>query len=143
MGQRETRWMTDVNHRVSKALVDRYGPHTLFVLEDLTGVRGATEKVRKSHRYETVSWTFYQLRQMIVYKAAMNQSRVVALDPRYTSQTCPHCGHVEKANRDKKTHQFACRKCHYRSNDDRIGAMNLHRKGMEYLVAVTTRVHPA
>lgn len=27
-------------------------------------------------------------------------------------------------------------KLHYTSNDDRIGAMNLHRKGIEYRMAV-------
>ena len=35
---RENRWMADVNHQVSKALVDMYGNNTLYVLEDLTGV---------------------------------------------------------------------------------------------------------
>ena len=68
IGQRETRWMTDVNHQISKALVERYGAHTLFVLEELTGVRGA-RKVHKRHRYEFVSWAYYQLRQMIAYRA--------------------------------------------------------------------------
>ncbi|QRF24914.1 IS200/IS605 family element transposase accessory protein TnpB (plasmid) [Alicyclobacillus sp. TC] len=138
IGQRETRWMTDVNHQVSKALVERYGANALYVLEDLTGVREATEKVRKRHRYESVSWAYDQLRQMIEYKAIKLQSKVIAVDPCYTSQTCPKCGHIEKANRDKKHHRFTCKNCHYRSNDDRIGGMNLHRKGIEYLVAVTT-----
>lgn len=142
IGQRETRWMTDVNHQVSKALVDRYDKNTLFVLEDLTGIRTATEKVRKRDRYEIVSWAFYQLRHMIEYKAAMNQARVAAMDPRYTSQTCPKCGHVDKSNREKKRHHFVCKNCQYQSNDDRIGAMNLHRKGIEYLVAVTTQAGP-
>jgi putative transposase len=45
IGQKENRWMTDVNHSVSKALVERYGADTLFVVEDLTGVRHATERV--------------------------------------------------------------------------------------------------
>ena len=30
--------MSDVNHRMSKTLVEKYGKDTLFVLEDLTGV---------------------------------------------------------------------------------------------------------
>lgn len=64
----------------------------------------------------------------------MNQSTVIAVDPEYTSQSCPKCGHTEKSNRNKKKHIFQCRICGYTSNDDRIGAMNLHRKGMEYLV---------
>ncbi|PSR35665.1 MAG: transposase, partial [Sulfobacillus thermosulfidooxidans] len=134
LGQRENRWMTDVNHQVSKALVVRYGAQTLFVLEDLTGMRGATERVRRRDRYTSVSWAFYQLRQMLEYKATLYQSRTIAVDPRYTSQTCPHCGHVARGNRDKRRHRFACQQCHYRSNDDRIGAMNLHRQGIEYRV---------
>ncbi|WP_232698167.1 RNA-guided endonuclease InsQ/TnpB family protein [Brevibacillus daliensis] len=138
IGQRENRWMTDVNHTVSKALVDRYGANTLFVVEDLAGVRQATERVRVKDRYETVSWAFYQLRHMLEYKATLQQSKVIAVDPRYTSQTCPKCGHTEKSNRNKKIHVFCCKTCQYTSNDDRIGAMNLQRKGIEYVVEVTT-----
>ena len=35
---RENRWMSDVNHCLSKTLVNTYGKQTLFVLEDLTNV---------------------------------------------------------------------------------------------------------
>ncbi|GAJ41533.1 RNA-guided endonuclease InsQ/TnpB family protein [Saccharococcus caldoxylosilyticus] len=137
IGQRENRWMTDINHSVSKALVEKYGPNTLFVIEDLTGVRHATERVRLKDRYVTVSWAFRQLREMLEYKAMRNGSKVIAVDPKFTSQTCPKCGHTERANRDKRKHLFCCRNCGYRSNDDRIGAMNLQRKGIEYISAVT------
>lgn len=137
IGNRENRWVTDINHSVSKALISKYGANTLFVIEDLTGVRHATEKVRVKDRYVSVSWAFYQLRQMLEYKALLHQAKVIAVDPAYTSQICPKCGHTEKANRNKKTHTFCCKTCNYTSNDDRIGAMNLHRKGIEYIVAVT------
>ncbi len=133
IGQKENRWMTDVNHQVSKALIDRGGENTLFVVEDLRGVRKATERVRKKDRYVSVSWSFYQLRSMIEYKAALNLSKVIAVDPSYTSQACPICGHTEKGNRNKKTHTFCCKSCRYTSNDDRIGAMNIQAKGIEYL----------
>ena len=46
IGQRENRWMQNVNHCVSKALVEQNPRHTLFVLEELSGVRNATERVR-------------------------------------------------------------------------------------------------
>jgi len=68
---------------------------------------------------------------MLEYKAKMNQCQVLTVDPKYTSQTCPKCGHVEKSNRNKRTHSFTCKNCHYTSNDDRIGAMNFWRKGVE------------
>lgn len=133
IGQRENRWMQDVNHQVSKALATNNPKHTLFVLEDLSDVRSATEHVRTKDRYVSVSWSFYDLEQKLIYKAKQNQSTVIKVDPRYTSQCCPVCGHIEKANRNKKLHLFSCRNCGYKSNDDRIGAMNLYRMGINYL----------
>ena len=133
IGQRENRWMQDVNHCISKALVENNPKHTLFVLEDLTGVRNATEHVRIKDRYVSVSWSFYDLEQKLIYKAKKNQSSVIKVDPRYTSQCCPICGHTEKSNRNKKIHLFTCKNCGYKSNDDRIGAMNLYRMGINYL----------
>ena len=134
IGQRENRWMQDMNHQVSKALVENNPKHTLFVLEDLSGIRNATERVKTKDRYVSVSWSFYDLEQKLIYKAKQNQSSVIKVDPRYTSQCCPCCGHVEKSNRNKKIHLFACKNCGYKSNDDRIGAMNLYRMGIDYLV---------
>ena len=133
IGQRENRWMQDVNHCVSKALVENNSEHTLFVLEDLTGIRHATERVKRKDRYVSVSWSFYDLEQKLKYKAARNHSMVINVSPKYTSQTCPICGHTERGNRDKKRHLFTCRNCGYHSNDDRIGAMNLYRMGINYL----------
>ena len=133
IGQRENRWMQDINHQVSKALVENNPKHTLFVLEDLSGIRNATERVKTKYRYVSVSWSFYDLEQKLIYKAKQNQSSVIKVDPRYTSQCCPCCGHVEKSNRNKKIHLFSCKNCGYKSNDDRIGAMNLYRMGINYL----------
>ena len=134
IGQRENRWMQDINHQVSKALVESNPKHTLFVLEDLTGIRNATERVKTKDRYVSVSWSFYDLEQKLIYKAKQNQSSVIKVDPRYTSQCCPVCGHTEKSNRNKKMHLFTCKNCGYKSNDDCIGAMNLYRMGINYLV---------
>ena len=79
IGQRENRWMQDVNHQVSKALVESNPKHTLFVLEDLSGVRSATERVHRKNRYVSVSWSFYDLEQKLKYKAASGISSAVNL----------------------------------------------------------------
>lgn len=134
IGNRENRWMQDVNHCVSKALVLNNPKNTLFVLEDLSGVRNATERVKRKNRYVSVSWSFYDLECKIDYKSKKYGSKMIKVDPAYTSQTCPKCGHTERSNRNKKKHVFICKNCGYTSNDDRIGAMNLHRMGIEYLV---------
>ena len=140
IGQRENRWMNDVNHCVSKALVISNPSKTLFVLENLKGIRGATEKIRRKYRYVQVSWSYYDLEQKLKYKAQRNSCLVINADPRYTSQCCPKCGHIEKSNRDKKLHGFCCKNCGYRSNDDRIGAMNLFNLGLQWIKEKTENI---
>ena len=134
IGQRENRYVQDVNHCISKALVENNPKGTLHILEDLGGIRSATEKVKVKDRYVMVSWSYYDLEQKLIYKARDYGQKVIKVNPRYTSQTCPKCGHIEKANRNKEKHLFCCKNCGYTSNDDRIGAMNLYRMGIEYLV---------
>ena len=112
--------MQDVNHQVSKALVNNNSNHTLFVLKELLGICNATERVKTKERYVSVSWSFYDLEQKLIYKSKQNQSSVIKVDPHYASQYCPICGHTEKTNRNKKIHLFTCKNCGYKSNDDRI-----------------------
>ena len=133
IGDRENRWMSDVNHCVSKALVTTQDRPTLFVLEDLSGIQLASTKVRRKNRYLHVSWAYYQLGQFLKYKAERAGHTVIEVDPRYTSQTCPKCAHVSKNNRKQAQHLFACQNCGYTSNDDRVAAMNLSFKGKQYL----------
>ena len=133
IGQRENRWMQDIDHCITKALVTMYPEGTLFVLEDLTGIRKATGKVKTRDRYVSVSWPFYDFEQKLMYKAALYGHSVIRVDPRYTSQKCPVCKAVRKQNRNKNTRTFCCAACGYQSNDDRVAAMNLRSMGMEYL----------
>ena len=134
IGQRENRWMHDLDHCISKALTDSYPEGTMFVLEDLTGIRCATERVKTTSRFFFVSWPYYDLEKKIMYKAALRGQMVIRVDPAYTSQACPVCGRRDRSNRDKKNHIFKCKCCGYSSNDDRIAAMNLHSMGTKYLV---------
>lgn len=56
---RENRWMSDVNHQISKTLVQKYGEDTLFVLEDLTGVSFEENNLSRTMTYEaghSISW---------------------------------------------------------------------------------------
>ena len=138
IGQRENRWMSDINHQVTKALVDKYGRGTVFTIEDLTNVRFATEKVAKTNRYEQVSWAFYQFEQFLTYKAEMMDSTVVKVDAYYTSQRCPKCGVVDKQARNHATHEYHCEHCGYTSNDDRIGAMNIQLLGTNWVTDKST-----
>lgn len=133
---RENRWMSDVNHQVSKTLVTKYGPNTLFAVEDLAGVSFNEETLCALDPYgrrHLRSWTFYQLEQFLAYKAHSIGSEVLKVKPDYTSQRCPKCGRIHKDNRDHKMHEYVCDRCGYRSNDDRVGAMNIQLLGTMYV----------
>ena len=133
---RENRWMTNVNHRISKTLVQKYGSNTLFVVEDLTGVSFSEELFSSrlsKQRQDLRTWTFYQLEQFLTYKANAVGSCVIKIAPDYTSQRCPKCGRIHKENRHHDTHEYICDRCGYRSNDDRIGAMNIQFLGTMYI----------
>ena len=134
--------MTAVNHRVSKALVTRYGAQTLFGGEDLTGIRGATSGSGGAIATRPCRGRFISSARCSNTKRPWTQACIVAAEPRYTSQTCPQCGHLARGNRDKRPRRFACQACHYRSNDDRIGALTLHRQGIEYRVTGATAAGP-
>lgn len=133
---RENRWMTDINHQVSKTLVQKYGADTLFVIEDLAGVSFCDENLGNrntdGHR-ELRSWAFYQFEQFLTYKAHAVGSEVLKVKPDYTSQRCPKCGRIHKENRNHALHEYVCDCCGYRSNDDRIGAMNIQLLGTMYI----------
>lgn len=129
---RENRYVTYMNHCISKALVTKYHEPTLFVLEDLTNIRPTLTKVKRAKRYDQVSWPFYQLQTMLEYKAKRQGSNVIYVDAYKTSQRCPKCGRINKDNRNHKTHCYKCDRCGYISNDDRIGAMNILQLGTMY-----------
>lgn len=119
--------MADVNHQVSKALVEANPAGTLFVLEDLKGCRECMiVPYGKSRRPMLVGWAYLDLEGKLAYKAARAGNIVIKVDPAYTSQACPRCGHTERANRDRKMHLFTCKRCGYRSNDDRITIWRCH-----------------
>ena len=130
---RENRWMTDVNHQLSKTLVQEFGSNTLFVLEDLTGVSFERTDLPKVLRNQNKSWAFYQLAQFLTYKAHLNNSEVIEVSAQYTSQRCPKCGTIKKSHRNHDLHEYHCSNCGYRSNDDRLGAMNIQLLGTQYI----------
>ena len=56
------------------------------------------------------------LRTLIEEKAAWAARTIVAVDPRYTSQTCAECGHVAKDSREDEC--FRCVACGHADNAD-------------------------
>jgi len=111
---RESRIVRDLNHKISRKVVDYALKHNAgIVLEDLSGIRN-TKKQAKSFRYSLHSWSFYQLGSFIEYKAKLLGVPVVKIDPAYTSQQCSRCGLL--GSRNKKL--FECPACGHVENAD-------------------------
>lgn len=136
LSQKENRWMSDINHCLSKTLVDTYGQNSLFVLEDLSGVTFEKANSNKSQTRELHSWAFYDLQTKLAYKARKNKSQVLIVSAKYTSQRCPKCGQIRKENRNHALHRYDCAYCGFKTNDDRVGAMNLYELGKRYISGI-------
>jgi putative transposase len=143
MSGRERRLKLQTNHTIAKSIVKAH-PHTLFGLEELTGIRERTrrrtrrrkkngkgtepvsKKARRANRHAS-KWAFAELQGMIAYKAALSKSSLaIKVDPDYTSQACPLCGYTDKRNRPGRGLLFICRnpECPYRLRTGR--AYTLH-----------------
>ena len=125
---KETRFAADVNHTVSKRIVaTAQGTGRGIALEDLKGIRSRTT-ARKSQRATLHSWSFFQLRSFLEYKARQVGIPLVLVDPRNTSRTCPACGHIDKANRVSQS-VFSCVVCGFSGLADYIAALNIRVLG--------------
>lgn len=71
---------------------------------------------------------WYEFRRQLEYKQCWSGGVVIAVNARYTSQTCPECDHVSADNR-KTRDDFICMKCGYANHADVVAAINILRAG--------------
>src|SRR3989344_3190287 len=117
---KEKRFMRQCNHEISKTIVNACNIGDTIVMEDIKGIRGC--KVSRKQRYWLNSWSFYQLRQFIEYKARLNGNRVILVNPRNTSKRCSKCGSL---NTIRQSSNFHCLDCSYHINADLNASFNL------------------
>lgn len=136
--QKESCYQRWVNHNISRHLVNKaLAEQKALAIEDLTGIRERTQKmVRKTQRYERLSWAFAQLRQFLTYKCEAAGIPLIVIAPRNTSRTCLACGCCAKENRRSQS-EFLCVECGFQANADYVGSQNIRRKGLEARAVVT------
>ena len=121
---KEARFARDLNHRISKAIVRKAKDTGRGIgVEDLTHIRTRTT-VRQSQRRAHHSWAFAQLRAFLTYKAALAGVPVIAVNPKHTSQQCPCCGTIDRANRPSRD-RFECQSCGHAGPADTTAACNI------------------
>nr|WP_198151304.1 RNA-guided endonuclease TnpB family protein [Kibdelosporangium sp. MJ126-NF4]CEL14542.1 transposase [Kibdelosporangium sp. MJ126-NF4]CTQ88907.1 transposase [Kibdelosporangium sp. MJ126-NF4] len=135
--RRETRHARHVNHKIGKevvAVAQRTGRG--IALEELGGIRDRV-RLRRDQRATHTSWPFHHLGSVIAYKARRAGVPTVTVDAHYTSQTCPRCGHVARANRPDREH-FLCRRCGLAGPADVVAAVNVRDRARRAWVFVNT-----
>lgn len=126
----------DRNHQLSRRLVDEFDVIVLEDLRTLNMVRkpkprlndeggfdpnGAAAKAGLNKSILDAGWG--QLADMITYKAEEAGREIMFVNPRYTSQTCAACGHVDAGSRDGVS--FRCLACGHSDHADLNAARNL------------------
>jgi putative transposase len=127
---KEQRFRKDVNHCISKTIINDLLPGDIIVLEQLTGIRTRTNRLRKLERTKGNHWAFFQLEQFLTYKGLAKGIAIEFIDARYTSQKCSHCGFTAKKNRITQS-DFKCKQCGFRLNADLNAARNIALKYLE------------
>jgi putative transposase len=125
---KERRFVTDVNHCISKQIVN--SDYTVFALEDLSKIR-VQKRRGKQFNYKLNNWSFYQLEQFIRYKAEALGKHTLLVDARYTSQKCSECDHIYKGNRNGSS--YRCRKCGFELHADLNASRNIAQAGISCL----------
>ncbi len=139
---REKRYQTWLNHNISKQIIARaIETESIVAIEDLTGIRERTNQQprNKTERRRSNAWAFYQLRQFLEYKGIKEGVEVIAVSPRYTSQTCHQCLHIHpgtgKSYRNGKN--FKCGHCGWKGDSDLNGAKVIQILGQSVSLPVT------
>jgi len=115
------RFRDNFNKKIAHDIIQRCIANnvSVIVMEDLSKI-GELNFFMKN-------WPYFDLQTKIENKAKEYGIKVEYVDPAYTSQTCPACGHVGKENREIQKH-FECKSCGVKGNADVIGAINIANK---------------
>lgn len=121
LGDRETRWVEDYLHCISKAIVQEAVTHGCdeIAFEELTNIRERLPNAKKFH-----TWAFRRLYDYVAYKADGEGIDTTQVDPAYTSTRCSKCGTTLDENRPSQA-KFCCQKCGYEVNADYNAAKNI------------------
>jgi IS605 OrfB family transposase len=120
----EQRFRRDCDHVLSKSILIGVMAGTTVVIESLTNIRQRVKATRGDAKRRLHSWSFAQLKSFLEYKGEERGIRVVAVDPRHTSQRCNACGNISRNNRRSQS-KFVCASCKHRANADLNAAKNI------------------
>lgn len=99
-------------------------PNCDFAVEKLLfkGKNGRTKSFRRKHN----RWAYNHLSKQLEKIGITKGFRIIRVNPKYTSQTCPVCGFTSRGNR--KWELFKCLECGFTGHADHVGAINISER---------------
>jgi len=131
----------EIKSYIGKAVKEAVDGDSNVIIEDLKNLKKNkkgkwSKKVNRLFNY----WSYALTIQRLINRAEVVGVQCRSVDPSYTSQTCPSCGHVDKLNR--KGERFACQVCDFKGDADVVGATNiLQRFTQELTVPGDIKTH--
>ncbi|SNZ15050.1 transposase, IS605 OrfB family, central region [Natronoarchaeum philippinense] len=124
------RFVRDRLHKVSRHIVEwsQQFEKPCIVFEDLKEMRDSIDYGTRMNR-RLHHLPFRALQFCTSYKASFEGIPTGWINPEYTSQRCPICGHTERANRNKK--RFKCKDCSHQGHSDRGASVNIAVKSIK------------
>jgi len=128
--------LKNFRHHVSNVITDKYGTigiDNLQISNMTKSGKGTKDEHGKNVKQKAglnrsileQGWGIFN--NQLKYKASWRGAKVIEIDPKYTSQTCPDCGHVSRDNR-KTQAKFECIDCGHSANADVVGSQNNLKK---------------
>lgn len=112
-----------------------------LVIENLKYIQISTKKrVSKTTRKLLSKWNLGLWHRAIEQKCEANCVCLHQVEPKYTSQTCPRCGNVDKGNREGVL--FRCTSCGYEANADLNASINILNRFRQEKSKLSTDIVP-
>jgi putative transposase len=132
----------DFVHKVTTAITNSYAYVSVEALniKNMTkSAKGTVDKPGKMVKQKSglnksildQGWGMFK--QFLAYKLKYNYgTKLIEVNPQYTSQKCSSCGHIDADNR-KNQASFKCVKCGFSMNADLNASLNIKAAGLAVL----------
>lgn len=134
--KREQRIMKTASQKIAASIAEQAKRNGagIWQIENITG------SIKEGKPWLAKNWAPGMLMDALRWQAKQIGAEIRLIDPRYTSQRCSKCGHIDTGNRPKgkmKASYFKCTACGYTDHADKNAARNISVEGIESIINET------
>lgn len=118
-------YRTDLTNQIANEFI-KENNFEFLMMEDLKCVKYKSKASRKFNNYLQY-WSYRTLIGKLGRLSEEKGFQIIKVNPSYTSQTCSHCGTVDKSNRNGEIYQ--CKVCNLEIDADYNAAINILHRG--------------